>query len=66
MDDLIFQEFKGTGNMEVVLSGELAERRLWPAMDVLQSGTRKEERLVSPEDLHKRHLIRPSRPSKRS
>jgi len=58
MDDLIFQEFKGTGNMEVVLSGELAERRLWPAMDVLQSGTRKEERLVSPEDLHKRHLIR--------
>jgi len=58
MDDLIFQEFKGTGNMEVVLSRELAERRLWPAMDVLASGTRKEERLVSPEDLHKRHLIR--------
>jgi len=58
MDDLIFQEFKGTGNMEVVLDRDLAERRLWPAMDVLQSGTRKEERLVSPEDLHKRHLIR--------
>jgi len=58
MDDLIFQEFKGTGNMEVVLSGDLAERRLWPAMDVLASGTRKEERLVPPEDLHKRHLIR--------
>jgi transcription termination factor Rho len=58
MDDLIFQEFKGTGNMEVVLSRELAERRLWPAMDVLQSGTRKEERLVSPVDLRKRHLIR--------
>jgi len=58
MDDLIFQEFKGTGNMEVVLNRDLAERRLWPAMDVLQSGTRKEERLVSADDLHKRHLIR--------
>ncbi|MBL7141101.1 MAG: transcription termination factor Rho [Planctomycetes bacterium] len=58
MDDLIFQEFKGTGNMEVVLSQELAERRLWPAMDVLASGTRKEERLVPPADLQKRYLIR--------
>jgi len=58
MDELIFQEFKGTGNMEVVLSQELAERRLWPAMDVLTSGTRKEERLVPPEDLQKRYLIR--------
>jgi len=58
MDDLIFQEFKGTGNMEVVLSRELAERRLWPAIDVLASGTRKEERLVPPEDLQKRYLIR--------
>jgi len=58
MDDLIFQEFKGTGNMEVVLSRELAERRLWPAMDVLASGTRKEERLVPPADLQKRYLIR--------
>ena len=58
MDELIFQEFKGTGNMEVVLSQELAERRLWPAMDVLSSGTRKEERLVPPDDLQKRYLIR--------
>ena len=58
MDELIFQEFKGTGNMEVVLDRELAERRLWPAMDVLSSGTRKEERLVPPEDLQKRYLIR--------
>jgi len=58
MDELIFQEFKGTGNMEVVLDQELAERRLWPAMDVLASGTRKEERLVPPEDLQKRNLIR--------
>ncbi len=58
MDELIFQEFKGTGNMEVVLNQELAERRLWPAMDVLASGTRKEERLVPPEELQKRYLIR--------
>ena len=58
MDELIFQEFKGTGNMEVVLSRDMAERRLWPAMDVLTSGTRKEERLVPPDDLQKRYLIR--------
>lgn len=58
MDELIFQEFKGTGNMEVVLDRDLAERRLWPAMDVLSSGTRKEERLVPPDDLQKRFLIR--------
>jgi transcription termination factor Rho len=58
MDELIFQEFKGTGNMEVVLSRELAERRLFPAIDVLASGTRKEERLVSAAELKKRHLIR--------
>jgi len=58
MDELIFQEFKGTGNMEVVLDRDMAERRLWPAMDVLASGTRKEERLVPPEDLQKRYLIR--------
>jgi transcription termination factor Rho len=58
MDELIFQEFKGTGNMEIVLSRELAERRLWPAMDIPASGTRKEERLVSAEDLKKRYAIR--------
>jgi len=58
MDELIFQEFKGTGNMELVLDRDLAERRLWPAIDIPASGTRKEERLVSPEDLKKRHMIR--------
>jgi transcription termination factor Rho len=58
MDDLIFQEFKGTGNMELVLSRELSERRLYPAIDILSSGTRKEERLVTPEDLKKRYAIR--------
>jgi len=58
MDELIFQEFKGTGNMELVLDRELADRRLFPAIDILASGTRKEERLVSPEDLKKRYAIR--------
>ena len=58
MDELIFQEFKGTGNMELVLSRELAERRLFPAIDILASGTRKEERLVSAAELRKRYAIR--------
>src|SRR5204863_4391054 len=46
MDELIFQEFKGTGNMELVLDRKLAERRVFPALDIAQSGTRKEERLL--------------------
>ena len=58
MDELIFQEFKGTGNMELVLSRELSERRLWPAIDIPSSGTRKEELLVSAADLKKRYAIR--------
>ena len=58
MDDLIFQEFKGTGNMEVVLDRRLAERRVWPAIDIGQSGTRKEERLLDPETLRRVTLIR--------
>lgn len=53
MDDYIFQEFKGTGNMELVLDRKLSDRRIFPAIDILQSGTRKEERLLSPET-HKR------------
>jgi transcription termination factor Rho len=48
MDEVIFQEFKGTGNMELVLDRRLADRRVYPAMDISQSGTRKEERLLSP------------------
>jgi transcription termination factor Rho len=58
MDDLIFQEFKGTGNMEVVLSRKLAERRVWPAIDLPVSGTRKEELLLGPEMAHKSALLR--------
>jgi len=58
MDDVIFNEFKGTGNMEIMLSRELANKRIWPAMDVQQSGTRKEELLLTPEELAKAHKIR--------
>ena len=50
MDDLIFQEFKGTGNMELVLDRKLADRRVYPAIDIGQSGTRKEERTPDPRD----------------
>ena len=52
MDELIFQEFKGTGNMELVLDRKLADRRVWPAIDIAQSGTRREEKLLAPESLH--------------
>jgi transcription termination factor Rho len=58
MDEVIFNEFKGTGNMEIMLSRELADRRLWPAVDLQQSGTRKEELLLSPEELDQSHKIR--------
>ena len=51
MDDVIFSEFKGTGNMEIMLSRNLANKRLWPALDLDASGTRKEELLLSPEAL---------------
>jgi transcription termination factor Rho len=60
MDDIIFQEFKGTGNMELVLDRRLAERRVFPAMDILQSGTRKEERLLPPDMLKRVTLLRRS------
>ncbi len=58
MDELIFQEFKGTGNMEVVLDRRLADRRVYPAIDIQQSGTRKEERLLEPEALSRITLLR--------
>lgn len=47
MDEVIFEEFKGTGNMELVLDRRLAEKRTWPAIDIFKSGTRKEDRLLS-------------------
>ncbi len=46
MDEVIFQEFKGTGNMELVLSRDLADRRIWPAIDIGKSGTRREEKIL--------------------
>jgi transcription termination factor Rho len=58
MDELIFQEFKGTGNMELVLDRKLADRRVWPAIDISQSGTRREEKLLPPEVLHAVTLLR--------
>ena len=58
MDDLIFQEFKGTGNMELVLSKKLSERRIWPAIDLPASGTRKEELLLGPEVARKSGRMR--------
>jgi transcription termination factor Rho len=51
MDEAIFQEFKGTGNMELVLSRDLADRRIWPAIDISKSGTRREEKLYDQETL---------------
>lgn len=60
MDDAIFQEFKGTGNMELVLSRELADRRIWPAIDVAKSGTRREEKLLPPDVLEGVTMLRRS------
>ncbi|MEZ6141236.1 MAG: transcription termination factor Rho [Zavarzinella sp.] len=58
MDDVIFEEFKGTGNMEVHLDRRLVDKRIWPAIDVTRSGTRKEELLVHPEELERSRLLR--------
>ncbi|MFB3908239.1 MAG: transcription termination factor Rho [Candidatus Eisenbacteria bacterium] len=58
MDEVIFQEFKGTGNTELVLSRELFERRIFPCIDIAKSGSRKEEKLVDPQLLPKLHLLR--------
>jgi transcription termination factor Rho len=58
MDEVIFEEFKGTGNMEVVLSRQLAERRIFPAIDIGASGTRKEEKLFSTKDIEKVRRLR--------
>ncbi len=58
MDDVIFQEFKGTGNMELVLDRKCAEMRLWPAINVAASGTRKEELLIDAKTLEGIHFFR--------
>ena len=57
-DDLIFQEFKGTGNMELVLDRKISQAYVYPAVDIFKSGTRREELLLPPHQLEKVHLIR--------
>jgi transcription termination factor Rho len=58
MDEVIFEEFKGTGNMELHLDRRLADRRVWPAIDITRSGTRKEELLMHPEELKRSWILR--------
>ncbi|MBI0177197.1 transcription termination factor Rho [Bartonella apis] len=58
MDEVIFEEFKGTGNSEIVLDRKVADKRIFPAMDILKSGTRKEDLLVSRQDLQKIFVLR--------
>jgi len=58
MDEVIFEEFKGTGNSEIVLDRKVADKRIYPAMDILKSGTRKEDLLVPRQDLQKIFVLR--------
>ena len=58
MDEVIFEEFKGTGNSEIIMDRKLSDKRTWPAIDITKSGTRKEELLVSPGQLAKMHVLR--------
>lgn len=58
MDDVIFEEFKGTGNMEIVLSRDISSRRIFPAIDIAKSGTRKIELLMEPEEMKRVDLLR--------
>ncbi|PIE56464.1 MAG: transcription termination factor Rho [Desulfobulbus propionicus] len=67
MDEVIFEEFKGTGNMEIVLDRKMANRRIYPAIDILKSGTRKEDLLLPEEELNRiwilRKLLSPMNPA---
>ena len=58
MDDVVYEEFKGTGNMELVLDRKLSERRVFPAVDIVKSGTRREDLLLSPEELEAVNIMR--------
>ncbi|HAD25362.1 MAG TPA: transcription termination factor Rho, partial [Alphaproteobacteria bacterium] len=58
MDEVIFEEFKGTGNSEIILDRKVSDKRVFPAIDITRSGTRKEELLVSPADLSKMFVLR--------
>jgi transcription termination factor Rho len=58
MDDIIFEEFKGTGNMEIHLDRKLTDKRVFPSIDITKSGTRKEELLIAKEDLNRVWVLR--------
>jgi transcription termination factor Rho len=58
MDDVIFEEFKGTGNLEIVLDRKLVDKRIWPAIDIPRSGTRREEMLLDPEEYRRICILR--------
>jgi transcription termination factor Rho len=58
MDEVIFEEFKGTGNMEIHLDRKLTDRRVFPSIDILKSGTRKEELLLAKDDLNRVYVLR--------
>jgi transcription termination factor Rho len=58
MDDVIFEEFKGTGNMEIVLDRKMSDRRIYPAINIQKSGTRKEDLLLSAEDMNRMWILR--------
>jgi transcription termination factor Rho len=58
MDEVIFEEFKGTGNMEIILDRKLVDKRVFPAIDIQRSGTRKEELLIPKEDLQRIFVLR--------
>jgi transcription termination factor Rho len=58
MDEVIFEEFKGTGNMELCLDRRLSDRRIFPAIDINRSGTRKEELLFTPEEIRRVWMLR--------
>jgi transcription termination factor Rho len=58
MDEVIFEEFKGTGNSEIILDRKVADKRTFPAIDITRSGTRKEELLVPPDILKKMYVLR--------
>ncbi len=58
MDEVIFEEFKGTGNLEIILDRRLSDKRTYPAIDISRSGTRKEELLMTPEELQRVWILR--------
>ena len=58
MDDVVYEEFKGTGNMELILDRKLQEKRVFPAIDIIKSGTRREDLLLTPKELRAVDLMR--------